>query len=232
MYAANPGKFSVYGKSGETMFGLDRHAGHDLFYKTPRKTSSVTGNLKNIESGVYEYKSPEAKEFWKTVDSANAKNTWKWNYRGGSNEDKLTVLASSIMYPEFMKLANKYLDDESKKIIFSDPRLLFHFVYATWNGSGFFKYYAQAFNKKVKESNNIDVLLADSLQQRLSSQYSMIVQSGRKMLDLFSQKNFIDKFKQNIITAENEIKGNAKYMPLLFAALVIAGILISKKLQS
>ena len=31
MRTKNPDKFGAYHRSGETMYGLDRHAGHDLF---------------------------------------------------------------------------------------------------------------------------------------------------------------------------------------------------------
>ena len=39
-----------YSTSGETMFGLDRHAGFDLFYKGKRKASNVRDNLKFINN--------------------------------------------------------------------------------------------------------------------------------------------------------------------------------------
>jgi hypothetical protein len=188
MMKKEPTRFAVYTNSGETMFGLDRHAGHDLFYSTPRKSSHVFDNIKYIESGVYVYKSLEAEEFWKSIDEANAKNEWKWNSRGGSFEEQLTHLASSIMYFEFIRLANKFLLEESKTIAFNDSRILFHFIYATWNGSGFFNYYSGKFNEKIKQTQNPDRLLLDSIQLRLKSDYSMIVNSGNKMLQLFSKK--------------------------------------------
>ena len=188
MMKKEPTRFAVYTNSGETMFGLDRHAGHDLFYSTPRKSSHVFDNIKHIESGVYAYKSLEAEEFWKSIDEANAKNEWKWNSRGGSLEAQLTHLASSIIYFEFISLANKFLLEESKTIAFNDSRILFHFIYATWNGSGFFDYYSAKFNEKIKQTQDPDKLLIHSIQLRLKSDYSMIVNSGNKMLQLFSKK--------------------------------------------
>ena len=47
MYVNNPGRFSMYGKSGETLYGLDRHAGHDLFYSSKRKEADPVKDLPN-----------------------------------------------------------------------------------------------------------------------------------------------------------------------------------------
>lgn len=232
MYIKNPNKFSQYGTSGETMFGLDRHAGFDLYYKGKRKAKSVQDNLKFIESGAYEYKTPAAKEFWGIIDRADAKNKWKWLDRGFENEDKLTLLASEIIYPEFLRLSDKYLKtDEAKKIVFSDPRLLFHFVYATWNGEGFFKFYANKLLDKIETTKNLDSIINDQLNFRINSKYSQIRDTGAKMAKLFTNENFKKKFNELADQVKTTVGNNSKLLPILLAGLVIAGYFISSKLQ-
>lgn len=169
MRTKDPDKFRVYDKSGETMFGLDRHAGHGLYYSTPRKSKNVLDNLKHIEANEYEYSSPEAKEFWETIDKANAKNTWKWGYRGGPLQARLTYLAGRIMKKLFDSLSARYLTKESLAMIKSDGRLLFNFAYAAWNGAGWFEKWAKDFNRMVASGEkNTDVLLNSIVNKRKS----------------------------------------------------------------
>lgn len=193
MRTANPKKFGSYHRSGETMFGLDRHAGHGLYYSTPRKSDDVLSNLKNIESGVYTYKTPEAKEFWTTIDTANAKNNWQWLYRGGDLEDKLKDLTADIMFTVYEKNANNYLKPETKVIVDKDNRLLFHFIYASWNGSGWFQKFATDMNKAVSSGiTDTDKLSQVALDSRLkeglrkgSLPNSLIAQGGNKIAKIF-----------------------------------------------
>lgn len=160
MMAKNPSRFRDYGASGETLFGLDRHAGHGIYYKSPRKTGSVQDNLKYIESGEYEWASPEAKEFWTTVDKMGAKDKWEWNSKGGAEEARLVDLAANIINKQWEALSKRYLSTEALAIIKKDGRLLFNFVYAVWNGAGWFKKWAEAINEKVANGEtNADSLL-------------------------------------------------------------------------
>tara|TARA_R110000868_G_scaffold95081_1_gene261788 strand:- start:547 stop:1227 length:681 start_codon:yes stop_codon:yes gene_type:complete len=193
MRTANPKKFGAYHRSGETMFGLDRHAGHGLYYSTSRKSDDVLSNLKHIESGVYTYKSLEAKEFWTTIDTANAKNNWQWLYRGGGLENKLKDLTAEIMLPSYESNAKNYLDVTAREIVEKDNRLLFHFIYASWNGSGWFKKFATDMNKAVSSGiTDVDKLSQVALDSRLkeglkkgSLPNSLIAQGGNKIAKIF-----------------------------------------------
>mgnify|MGYP003524299183 FL=1 len=98
-------KDNRYASSGETMFGIDRKNG---------------GSLNTSPSGI---------RFWKAIDLVGARKNWKWNYKGGQYEDKLKLGAADVMYEQYDKLANRYLSSESRKIIESDDRLLFNFIY-------------------------------------------------------------------------------------------------------
>jgi hypothetical protein len=52
------------------------------------------------------------------------------------------------------------LSSDALAIIKKDGRLLFNFVYAVWNGAGWFKKWAEAINDKVKAGEtNSDALL-------------------------------------------------------------------------
>jgi hypothetical protein len=131
--------------SGETMFGLDRSAGHSLYYSSPKKTDNVIENLNYIP--FYKFKNQASQDFWSILDKNNASKTWKWNYYGGTNENKLKKLASTILFPQFNLYVNQFKwSDKAKNIVFNDPKLLFHFIYAIWNGSGFFQKWSKKLN--------------------------------------------------------------------------------------
>lgn len=114
-----------YANSGETMFGIDRKAG---------------GALNTTPAGL---------AFWKIIDAANARKLWQWNYKGGALAPELKKYACQIIYNEYEKLSKIYLSPKVKSIVDSDNRLLFHFIYSTWNGSGWFKKFATDMNKAV-----------------------------------------------------------------------------------
>lgn len=231
MRTANPSKFGVYHRSGETMMGLDRHAGHSLYYSTPKKPGingkpiTVLDNLKYIENGSYTYKSPEAKEFWTLIDNVKAKTNWKWNYKGGIYENKLTELASKIMFPSFIKNFNTYLKEpKAKLIVENDPRLLFHFIYATWNGPGFFKKFATdidtAVKKGITDPNKLsEIALNSRINEGLKPgdpPIPLIVQGGKKIKEIFK-------------TINNTISEKKKYSPIIFIGLLIGGYFLYKK---
>ena len=217
MRTKNPGKFGAYHRSGETMFGLDRHAGHDLFYSTPRKTKDVLENLKYIYGGNYTYKNQDAKEFWGIIDKANARKNWAWLYRGGSNEKRLKELTAKIMQPKYESLANKYLSEKSKKLVESDPRILFHFIYAVWNGPGWFQKFAQKFNDAVEKGTvNKDKLLEVALNSRINSGNSLISDGGKKI------KNFINSVDLPESNKGEKSSGSSNTTGTLPTGLIIA----------
>lgn len=181
----------LYKWSGETMFGLDRHAGHGLYYSSPRITSDVTANIPHIESGRYQYRTPEAREFWNVIDAAGARKNWRWNYKGGQLEERLTNLAAKIIYDPFIRYSEKYLSPEARKIVASDPRLVFHFAYAVWNGEGRFQQYAQQLNAWIASGvKNPTELLRRSIALRSGSTNAIIAQQGRKISSFIDTVTF------------------------------------------
>jgi hypothetical protein len=175
---------SRYGSSGETMFGIDRVAG---------------GSINTTTAG---------KEFWGIIDKNKTRDVWKWNYKGGTLAPQLKELVVDIMYPVYERNASTYLDPQTKTIVDNDNRLLFHFIYASWNGSGWFKKFANDMDKAVQNGvTNPDKLVQVALDSRTkeglssgSSPNSLIAQGGRKIA------GFIESLKNVGSEASNLVK--------------------------
>jgi len=149
------------GRSGETMFGIDRRHGGD--YNT----------------------SPAGIKFWGIIDKNKSQQVWKYNYRGGQLEGELTDLVVDIIQPFYNEFKNRYLSPTAKKLVDSDSRLTFHFAYAVWNGPGWFRKFAKVINKSVENGElNTDVLSKKAIRSRVDSGNSLIAKSGRKIDDV------------------------------------------------
>jgi hypothetical protein len=147
--------------SGETLFGLDRKNGIEL-----AKFSSWN-------------------KFWNAIDQARARSSWHYNYRGGSLEPTLKSYAEEIMYSWYNELAGRYLSLQARKLVESDPRLLFNFIYASWNGEGWFQRFASSINNAVASGiTNTDALLTIAINDRKSTGNSLITQTAYKIQDL------------------------------------------------
>lgn len=152
-----------YRKSGETMFGIDRRNGGDI------NTSSA------------------GQQFWSTIDSANARSTWKWNYDGGSLKPKLLNLVSQMIKPKYDEYTRRFLSPEAAVIVNKDKRLMFNFIYATWNGEGWFKKFANKVNQSVLSgTKSPDEVNRVAINARTQSGNSLIAQGGRKIDSIVS----------------------------------------------
>ncbi|MFZ2151093.1 MAG: hypothetical protein WAZ12_02260 [Candidatus Absconditicoccaceae bacterium] len=154
---------SGMGSSGETMMGIDRKNG---------------GTLNTSEAG---------KEFWGLIDADRSKNPnlWKHLYFGGDLQPKLRTLAGAIIQPHYENLSTKYLSAESIKLVNTDGRLLFNFIYGAWNGAGWFEEMANVINSKVTSGiSNTDDLLKAVVQFRTQNDNSLIAQGGRKIEEI------------------------------------------------
>ncbi len=195
---------SRYKNSGETMFGIDRKAG---------------GAINTTPAGKY---------FWSIIDNSGARHNWKWNYMGGALNQQLKDAAADIMYPEYDRMANIYLTPQSKQIIESDDRLLFNFIYATWNGQGWFKRFAGDFNDAVESGvTDTDALVEVVVQSRTDSGNSLIVQGGKKIA------KFINNFSKAV--ADYVKKNPGKTLILAGAVAVSLSVYIffvTKKIKS
>lgn len=202
-------KDSRYGSSGETMFGIDRKAG---------------GSLNDTTSG---------KAFWNIIDTANASKNWKWNYKGGSLAPKLKEHATGIIYPEYERLSSKYLTPQTKALVDADDRLLFHFIYGTWNGAGWFKKFANDMNKSVSsgvtDPNKLAQVAIDSRTKEGikagSPPNSLVAQGGNKIASLFnSMKDYASKGVSATVEGAKETVKKVKENPVVTIVLVTVAV--------
>jgi hypothetical protein len=129
MQQKNPKGFSIMGDSGETLFGIDRRAG-------ARATTDP----------------PPARQFWAAIDAAGAKTKWPhMHIPPNPLRDKLIYLAAAIMEPEYNRMLNNCIKDQNlRNLINSYDKLLFNFVYASWNGGGWFQGWARVISAAYK----------------------------------------------------------------------------------
>jgi len=150
-----------YSASGETMMGIDRKAGGDI---------NTT---------------PEGIEFWNLIDAANARTEWKWLYRGGPLESQLRKLAGKMIKRYYNQFSQRYLSEKALKIVNENPKLLFNFVYAVWNGPGWFKNFAEDINAAVEKGiTDPEELAKIQIKDRLTSGNSLVIQGGKKIADI------------------------------------------------
>jgi len=154
---------SRMGKSTETMFGLDRYNGDIENTELGREFFKIIDNEK-IKLGASSKKPLVGKRLkWSGMDKFCS--TWTYNYKGGHLEEKLKTIAAKIMKGRYNSFANNYLTSEAKKVVESNPNLLLHFSYATWNGPVLFKKFAKTINDEVKngtsKSKLIDLAISD-----------------------------------------------------------------------
>jgi hypothetical protein len=147
------------GDSGETMFGIDRKNGPKIINDTPN-----------------------GKQFWSIIDKAGARKKWPWNYRGGRDEGRLTVLATKLVEGAYEDFSKRYLTAEAKKIVDANKGLLTHFGYAAWNGQGWFKDFADSINAEVKRGvKDPTKLLKKGLTDRKKAPNRLISDSAEKI---------------------------------------------------
>jgi len=208
---------SRYSNSGETMFGIDRKAG---------------GSLNDTVAG---------KQFWSIIDKNKTPQVWKWNYKGGALAAQLKDLTSEIMYPQYESLANRYLTPQTKAIVDSDNRLLFHFIYAAWNGSGWFKKFATDMNQAVASgSTNSDKLVQVALDSRTkeglrpgSAPNSLVAQGGNKIAGFINTlKNVAIKGKDAAIKGTEIVKKNLIPTILITLSIIVGSYLLYKTIKT
>lgn len=121
------------GISGETMYGIDRTNGAPLF---------TTGT-------------PQAVQFWQIVDDNYATHHADTAYYNDKADGAKQIPASvgamlkplaAAMIVDAFERNSQYLSSGAREIVFNNPRLLLQFLYATYNGSGNFKTFADVVN--------------------------------------------------------------------------------------
>jgi hypothetical protein len=138
----------IYDNSGETMFGIDRRA----------------GGWDNDSEG---------RQFFELIDNEKENagsmesfcNTWTYNYGGGGLRDELKLRAAALMKNAYDD-NSRFFSPATKREVESNKRLLFHFAYACWNGSGFFQRFANDINDAIEEGKTGDELVDVAIQSR------------------------------------------------------------------
>lgn len=165
-----------YGSSGETMYGIDRKAG---------------GAINRTPSGI---------KFWTLIDNNKTKEVWKWNYIPKDPlATELRKLATDVMWGQYQSYAKIYMIKETRDIVESDPRLLFHMSYAGWNGSSWFKKFAndltKAIKSGIKDTNSlVQIAINSRTKEGLkvgSAPNSLIKQGGEKIAKFINTSKVI-----------------------------------------
>jgi hypothetical protein len=108
---------------------------------------------------------------------------WVWKYKGGNDEKTLKSLVKKMIYPKFEYFMDRYLSEDAKEVVKSDYNLYYNFVYATWNGQGWFRKFASKINSEV-DNGNIDPksLFKVAIDARVNSGNKLIEKSAEDIL--------------------------------------------------
>jgi hypothetical protein len=189
----------LYGSSGETLWGIDRHAGQTentsegkLFWAEVDKLSGYGST-----TGKTGYARKTATRDWNSSSYPTKPGGWSYNY-----SPKPGSAGYDIMYNSFVKYASSHLETylnsyfkshPVKSLILSDSRMKFLWFRSTWNGVGWFSWYATGKSKKgIKGlmwaydnvTKNPDELIVWDLNNRLKFGNSLITHDVKKMAEL------------------------------------------------
>lgn len=165
---------SRYSASGETMFGIDKKAG---------------GKVNTTPDGI---------AFWKKITEAQVTAKWKWNYIPPDPlQTELVNLAVKIIKPQYALYKRTYVTNaEVSALIDKDGQLQFNFIYAVWNGPGWFRAFSKEVIKYYEAGNKTSEALTrffvnrrinnDKLLGPQQKQNSLIAQNGRKIKALLN----------------------------------------------
>lgn len=191
------------GISGETMFGIDRKNGAPLF---------ATGT-------------PQAIQFWAIVDENFSTHHGDTSYYGDKADGQMKTPASvgnqlrhlaAAMISDAFDRNSQYLSDGALRMVLNNPRLLLQFLYATYNGSGNFKTFANVMNSAYANG------------ERSATAFWNLIQDARRAKGgLFAVgADKLDTIAKQLPSGSG---GNAWIWWLFGGALLIGGILYYSK---
>jgi hypothetical protein len=165
-------KDTRYGASGETMYGIDRKTG---------------GTINDTSEG---------RKFWSLIDAKGARKNWDYNFtpRDPLKTQLYRLCCAMIKGRYDSNLKSFVKDQEVIDVINSDGRLMFNFVYATWNGSGWFEGWASEVKAKyaggMKDTGELSAYVTKrrisnkDVLARGNKQNSLIAQGGQKIASI------------------------------------------------
>jgi hypothetical protein len=146
--------------SGETMYGLDR-----------------------INGGAAVGSCNACKQFWGLLDKANAPNTWDWlHIPPDPLKSQLINLAVQIMEPLFNSSMKSFVRKDIQDVIKSDGRLYFNFVYAQWNGPGWFQGFAKEITSAYDRGTKDPEALATLFVRRRTNNIGIVKNTSNNVL--------------------------------------------------
>lgn len=167
-------------KSGETLWGLDRK-NHN-----PKQTNTLDN------------------AFWAEVDKVK-NSRWGQKFPAPSQVDPaLFAQYTKIIKNDFDKFFKTYVTNEDlKKVILSDGRLMFNMIYAVYNGAGWFRGFAKlltsAWNKGTTTADGLNTVFVN---ERVYGGGNVVVTStliantGVKISKLTGEKRFCSTEKK------------------------------------
>jgi hypothetical protein len=226
-----PKAFNVYKLSGETLYGLDRFAGHSMWYKNPlvknlKQGGTPQNDLKYVYSNVYKFKNKDAETFWTTLDKLDARHKWEYDYLGGTYEKQLKELALKMMYQYFLTDVWAKLSDDSKLAVLDDDHLAANYLYTAWNGSGWVQKFSFIINDSIKKGITDTTIINQKLFNARQASNALNQRNGAKL-----QRLIPIKIKKTVTNIEPEKKKTTNN--LLLGGLVpilIVLILFRKKI--
>ena len=181
---------ALYATSGETMYGIDYVNGNGYRKYDPVAWDTFWYDIWTAQG--YTVTGAIGRGISR---SGTASRPWSWNYKpSGLPADKLYRLAAQFMSKAADDLFKKNnLDPNLERIIKSDGRLYYNFLYAVWNGPGWFggwvKYISSKYTSGVTSSTELTKLYVEdrrnggvgSIPNASSSAKQLISQGGQKI---------------------------------------------------
>jgi hypothetical protein len=183
MKEKNPQKFKLFGSSTETLFGIDR----------------INGGWEKTSAG---------KEFFNLLDAENASEKWEYMYDLDDNpslKNKLIDLSAQMIGQKNESNKSRFFTPEARKIVNGDAGLTFNFLYATYNGEGWFQKFAREINESVEQGTTdpkeLLKIAIDTRKQWTSDKphvTTLIRRTGDKVMGAL-QKFFRDYDQTNLV---------------------------------
>lgn len=194
----------LYGSSGETLWGIDRHAGQTEKSELGKRFWAAIDAISGYgdSTGKNGYSRKTNTRSWDSGTYKTKGDAWRYGY-SPTKKDK----GYDVMYAAFVEYATKHLEEwlntyfkshPVKALILSDSRLKFMWLRATWNGPGWFSWYANG-KKGGKAptgikwaydnvSKNVEDLIIWDLNNRLLFGNSLITHDVKKIAKLIGVK--------------------------------------------
>ena len=194
---------SLYGNSGETLWGIDRHAGDTESTQLGRNFWSSVDKISGYgdSTGVNGYSRKTNTKSWDSSSYKTKSGAWKYNYMPSKKDQGYDTMYNSFVEYGVSHLndwLNKYFQGHPvKSLILIDTRMKFMWYRAAWNGPGYFNWYANG-KKGVAPnglkwaydnySKNPDDLILWDLNNRLLQHNSLITEDVQKIATLVGIK--------------------------------------------